>query len=138
VRHPPSTTLSERRDLPDDKVIALTAAGCLKEGEMTSMDELVTAVIHVRQSWVETTGASIIFASANVVLGHGDILGIPVTRWDISDDYFVEFTFYPRALENEPVKSIKVLVPKQAVLLIVEMKRPEGMQTLGYKKETSK
>jgi hypothetical protein len=50
-------------------------------------DELVTAIIHVHQSWVETTGASAIFASANVALGQGDILGIPVTRWDISDEY---------------------------------------------------
>ncbi len=104
---------------------------------MTTKDELVTAIVHVRQSWVETTGASITFASANVTLGHGDTLAIPVTRWDISDDYFVEFTFYPRALENEPVKSIKVLAPKQAVVLIVELKGPEGMRTLGYKKETS-
>ena len=63
---------------------------------MAKKEELVTAIIHVRQSWVETTGASTIFAAANVALGQGDILGIPVTRWDISDEYFVEFTFYPR------------------------------------------
>jgi hypothetical protein len=100
-------------------------------------DELVTAIIHVRQSWVETTGASAIFVSANVALGQGDILGIPVTRWDISDEYFVEFTFYPKALENEPVKSIKALIPKKEVVLIVELKKPEGMGTLGYKTEKS-
>jgi hypothetical protein len=65
------------------------------EGEvkMSKKDEPVTAVVHVRQSWVETTGASSIFGSANVVLGQGDILGIPVTRWDISDEYFVESRF---------------------------------------------
>jgi hypothetical protein len=100
---------------------------------MTTKAELVTAIVHVRQSWVETTGVSTMFASANVALEQGDILAIPVTRWDISDDYFVEFAFYPRALENEPVKSIKVLVPKGAVILIVELKRPEGMRSLGYK-----
>jgi hypothetical protein len=104
---------------------------------MARKDEIVTAIIHVRQSWVETTGASAIFASANVVLGQGDILGIPVTRWDISDEFFVEFTFYPRALENDPVKSIKVLIPKKEVVLIVGLKKPEGMGTLGYKTEVS-
>ena len=104
---------------------------------MARKDEIVTAIIHVRQSWVETTGAGPIFTSANVVLEQGDILGIPVTRWDISDEFFVEFTFYPRALENDPVKSIKVLIPKKEVVLIVELKRPEGMGTLGYKTETS-
>jgi hypothetical protein len=100
-------------------------------------DEVVTAIIHVHQSWVETTGASAIFASASVALGLGDILGIPVTRWDISDEHFVECTFYPRALENEPVKSIKVLIPKKEAVLIVELKKPEGMGTLGYKTEKS-
>ena len=105
---------------------------------MAKKEELVTAIIHVRQDWVETTGASAIFASANVVLERGDILGIPVTRWDISDDYFVGFTFYPRALENAPVKSLKILVPKQAVVLIVELKSPDEMRTLGYTKEASK
>jgi hypothetical protein len=107
-----------------------------EEAKMSKKDELVTAIVHVRQSWVETTGASAIFASANVVLGQGDILGIPVTRWDISDEYFVEFTFYPRALENEPVKSIKVLIPKKEVVLIVELKKPEAIGALGYKTET--
>jgi hypothetical protein len=108
-----------------------------QEAKMSKRDETITAIIHVRQSWVETTGASAIFAPANVALGQGDILAIPVTRWDISDEYFVEFTFYPRALENEPVKSIKVLIPKKEVVLIVELKKPEGMSTLGYKTETS-
>ena len=42
---------------------------------MGKKDELVTAIIHVRQSWVETTGASAIFASANVASGQGDIFG---------------------------------------------------------------
>jgi hypothetical protein len=106
-----------------------------KGGGMARKDEIVTAIIHVRQSWVETTGASAIFASANVVSGQGDILGIPVTRWDISDEFFVEFTFYPRALENDPVKSIKVLIPKKEVVLIVELKKSEGMGALGYKTE---
>jgi len=104
---------------------------------MAKKEEVVTAIIHVRQSWVETAGASAIFAAANVALGQGDILGIPVTRWDISDEYFVEFTFYPRALENEAVRSIKVLIPKKELVLIVELKKPEGMVTLGYKAETS-
>jgi hypothetical protein len=108
-----------------------------EEAKMSKKDESITAIVHVRQSWVETTGASTIFASANAALGHGDILGIPVTRWDISDEYFAEFTFYPRALENEPVKSIKVLIPKKEVVLIVELKRPEGIGTLGYMKDTS-
>jgi hypothetical protein len=79
----------------------------------TRKEELGTAIIHVRQSWVETTGSSAIFASATVALGRADTLGIPVTRWDISDEYIVELPFYPRALQKEPVKSIKVLIPEK-------------------------
>ena len=105
---------------------------------MATKEEPVTAIIHVRQTWVETTGVSAIFASANVALGHGDTLGIPVARWDISDEYFVEFTFYPRAMENKAVKSIKVLIPKKEVVLIIELKKAEGMATLGYKTETGR
>jgi hypothetical protein len=124
---------NQNESLPEIR-IGTTA---IRKGEMTTKDELVTAIIHVRQSWVQTTGASTIFASSNVTLGSGDILAIPVTRWDISDDYFVEFTFYPRALEKESVKSIKVLAPKQEVVLIVELKRPEAMPALGYRRETN-
>jgi hypothetical protein len=47
-----------------------------EEAKMSKKDESITAIVHVRQSWVETTGASTIFASANVALGNGDILGI--------------------------------------------------------------
>ncbi len=100
---------------------------------MTEKEKLVKALVHVRQSWVETTGASTIFASANAALGHGGILAIPVTHWDISDQYFVEVTFYPRALESQPVKSLKAFIPKHEVVLIVELKSPEGMSALGYK-----
>ena len=92
---------------------------------------------NLRRTQFLRTTAGTIFASANVALGQGDTLGIPVTRWDISDEYFVEFTFYPRALKNEPVKSIKVLIPKKEVVLNVELKKPEGMGTLRYKVEAS-
>jgi hypothetical protein len=45
-------------------------------GDKFATEELVTAIIHVRQSCVETTGASTIFAFANVALGHKDIGGV--------------------------------------------------------------
>jgi hypothetical protein len=101
---------------------------------MTDKEKLVKAFVHVRQSWVETTGGTEIFRSANVALGHAGILVIPVTHWDISDQYFAEITFYPRALESQPVKSLKAFIPKNEIVLIVELKSPEGMSALGYKK----
>ena len=100
---------------------------------MTEKEKLVEALVCVRQSWVETTGASTVFGSASVAVEHGSILAIPATHWDISDQYFVEVTFYPRALETQPVKSLRAFIPKHEVVLIVELKSPEGMFALGYK-----
>jgi len=79
---------------------------------MSAKEELVKALVHIRQSWVEKTGGLEIFKSANVALGHDDILVVPVTRLDISDQYFVEVTFFPRALEHQPAKSITAFIPK--------------------------
>ena len=97
-------------------------------------EEPVKAIVHIRQNWVETSGATSIFKSANVISSDGNILGIPVTQFDISDRNFVEFTFYPRALEKERFKSLKIFVPKDAVVLIAELKSPESAGALGYKK----
>ena len=101
---------------------------------MSANEQLVKALVHVRQSWVETIDGSGIFRSVNVAPGHDHILVIPVTHWDISDQYFVEVTFFPRALEHQPAKSIKVFIPKEAVVLIVELESADGMPALGYKK----
>lgn len=100
---------------------------------MTKKEELVKALVHVRQGWAEATGISVIFKSANMLLDQNDILGIPVTHFDVSDNHFVEVTFYPRVLEHAPVKSLKVLIPKQEIILIAELKSPEAFSTLGYK-----
>ena len=96
---------------------------------MTAKEEPSKAIVHIRQSWIDATGASSIFKSANMVAGRGEILGIPATQLDISDRNFVEFTFYPRALERERFKSLKVFVPKEAVALIVE---PKVQRELAY------
>jgi hypothetical protein len=108
--------------------------GEAQEGKMSPKEELVKALVHVRQSWVEMTGAATIFKSANIALGHDDILVIPATEWDISDQYFVMVTCYPRALEHQEVRSVKLFIPKEAVILIVELKSPDGVPALGYRK----
>lgn len=99
----------------------------------TSKQELVKAYVSVRQSWVETTGASAIFKSAKVPLNHEDILMIPVTHWDISDPEFVEIVFWPSALKDQLVKSVKAFIPKGAITLIVELP-PDSASALGFGK----
>jgi hypothetical protein len=60
------------------------------------------------------------------------VLVIPVTLFDIGDPYFVQVVFWPRALEDMPVKSVKAFIPKTEVILIVELKDPKGITALGY------
>jgi len=105
---------------------------------MAKKHESVKAIVHVRQSWVDTTGVTVIFKSANIALGPGDTLGIPVTDLDISDNYSVEFTFYPRVLEKARVRSLKVFVPKEAVVLILDIKEMQDQTALGYGANTDK
>ena len=106
-----------------------------KGEQVAKKEEQVKAFVHVRQSWIETTGLSTLFKTANFPLSRDGILIIPVTRFDISDNYFVDMTFYPRELEKQPVKSVKTLIPKQEIVLIVELKSPDGFSTLGYKRD---
>ena len=100
---------------------------------MTDKTKLVKAYVEIKRSWVETTSVGTLFTSANAAVGHAGILVIPVTDWDISDSHFAEITFYPPALKDEPVKSLKVCIPKNEIVLIVELKSIEGMSALGYK-----
>src|SRR6266436_6317325 len=98
----------------------------------TSKEKLVKALVHVRQKWIDDTGAGDIFRSANVNPDRVT-LAIPVTHFDISDDNFVEIMFWPRALADQPVKSVKAFIPKQEITLIVELKSPDALPALGYK-----
>ena len=49
-----------------------------------------------------------IFKSANDNPDRVNLV-IPVTHFDISDHNFVEILFWPRALADQPVKSVKAL-----------------------------
>jgi len=60
-------------------------------------------------------------------------LVIPATHFDISDRNFVEIVFWPRALADQPVKSVRAFIPKQEITLIVELKSPDALPALGYK-----
>lgn len=99
-----------------------------------SKDKLVKALVYVRQKWVEDTGAVEIFRSA---IDNPDraMLVVPVVHFDISDRNFVEIVFWPRALANQPVQSVKAFVPKEEIALIVELKSPETLSALGFKSD---
>jgi hypothetical protein len=83
----------------------------------TSKERLTKALVYVRQSWIEQTHSGELFRSANIN-PEREVLIIPVTKVDISDYNFVEIVFWPRALAEQSVKSVKVFIPKQEVILI--------------------
>jgi len=103
-----------------------------KLDKSTSKEKPVKALVYVRQKWVEETGSGEIFKPANVNPDRV-ILVVPVTHFDISDRNFVEIVFWPRALADQPVKSVKAFIPKNEIALIVELKSPETLPALGYK-----
>ena len=84
---------------------------------------------------MDETCAGEIFRSANVNPDR-EILIVPVTQFDISDHNFVEIVFWPRALADQAVQSVKAFIPKQEIALIVELKNPETLAVLGYKTDT--
>ncbi len=98
----------------------------------TSKEKLVKAVVFVRQKWVDDAGLEEIFKSANVNPDRVNLV-IPATHFDISDANFVEIVFWPRALADQPVKYVRVYIPKQEITLIMELKSPDTLPALGYK-----
>lgn len=103
---------------------------------MTPKDELVKGFVYVTAKWADSTHSGMLFRSANTT-PEREVFMIPATKIDISDPYFVEVVFWPRLLEKEPVRSIKVFIPKAHVLLIVELKAPEMAEQLGYRKPST-
>jgi hypothetical protein len=99
-----------------------------------SKDKQVKALVYLRRKWVEDTGAGEMFRSANENADRA-MLVVPVTHFDISDRQFVEIVFWPRALANHPIQSVKAFVPKEEIALIVELKSPETLSVLGFKSD---
>lgn len=102
-----------------------------KLDKTTAKEKAVKALVHVRRKWVEESGAGQVFETENADPGR-EILVVPITHFDISDRNFVEIIVWPQALTNQPVQSVKAFIPKQEVMLIVELKSSEALPALGY------
>jgi len=94
-------------------------------------ERLVKAIVSVRQSWVEQTGVSKLFATAGMSLDKEGILGIPVTKWDVSSPGFVEVVFYPRVLEGQPNESVTAFIPAHEVVIIGVL-QPSVLSKIGF------
>ena len=55
---------------------------------------------------------------------------IPVSKYEISDERFVEIEFYPRVLKD---KWARVFIPKNQVVAIVVLESSEDLGKIGYK-----
>jgi len=55
---------------------------------------------------------------------------IPVSKYDISNERFVEIEFYPRMLKE---KWARVFIPKDQVVAIVVLESSEDIGKIGYK-----
>jgi hypothetical protein len=107
----------------------------MRRRRVTKKEESVKAIIHVRREWVETSGLNRTLMVANALREAGEageILAIPVSRIDTDDNYFVEATFYPTALKDQSVKFLTIRIPKQHIVLILDVEE-ENITPLGYR-----
>lgn len=91
----------------------------------------VKALVSVRKQWTNNMGLGNLFQSTNPA-GEDSVEFhiIPVSKYDISDDRFVEIEFYPRVLTD---KWARVFIPKDQVVAIVLLESSGDLGKIGYK-----
>jgi hypothetical protein len=88
----------------------------------------VRALVLVKKSWIQNMGMSRLFQSTESG-STAEIHIIPVSKYDISDDSFVEIEYYPKVLVD---KWARVFVPKDQVVSIVVLESSEDLGKIGY------
>jgi hypothetical protein len=61
----------------------------------------------------------------------GDVAFIPVHSYDLSDGTLAELTMFPKLLEGK--MSVRLFVPKQVIVLILEVEAWAKAERMGFK-----
>jgi hypothetical protein len=88
----------------------------------------VKALVSVKKSWTQNMGMSRLFQSTESG-STAEIHIIPVSKYDISDDSFVEIEYYPKVLVD---KWARVFIPKDQIVSIVVLESSEDLGKIGY------
>jgi len=90
----------------------------------------VKALVSVRKQWTKNMGLGNLFQPTTSATDDSvEFHIIPVSKYDISDDRFVEIEFYPRVLTD---KWARVFIPKDQVVAIVVLEIPNDLDKIGY------
>ncbi len=94
------------------------------------MPSPVTALATIRYAWVRLAGLErlLLHLAENRNPALTGTIILPVTRYDMSDSIFVEFSFSHPGLDLHGT----IVVPKTEVITIVKTDLPEDMGKLGY------
>lgn len=91
----------------------------------------VKALVSVQKHWTKNMGLGGLFHSATPANEDtAEFYIIPVSKYDISDERFIEIEFYPRVLND---KWARVFIPKDRVVAIVVLESSEDLGKIGYK-----
>jgi hypothetical protein len=91
----------------------------------------VRALVSVRKQWTKNMGLGNLFQPTTPVIDDSvEFHIIPVSKYDISDDRFVEIEFYPRVLTD---KWARVFIPKDQVVAIVVLESSDDLNKIGFK-----
>ena len=95
------------------------------------MSTSVTALVTIRYQWVRTAGLDhlLLILADNKNASLSGMLVLPVTRYNSSDQWFLEVAFSYLDLELHGT----LFVPKSEVVAIVKTDDPEDLPKVGYK-----
>jgi hypothetical protein len=92
---------------------ARTRGKSSKKGYVVPKKRPVKALVSVKEHWTKNMGLGGLFQAATPHTEETEFRIIPVSRYNISDDRFVEIEFYPRLLKD---KWACVFIPKDEVV----------------------
>lgn len=92
---------------------------------------VVVAKVFLRYQWIKNSALDRLLMplAENKNPSLSGLLVLPVSRFDLSDNHFVEVAFTQAQLEFEGV----LYVPKTEMLAIVKTMKPEDMEKVGQR-----
>jgi hypothetical protein len=95
------------------------------------MSTSITALVTIKYQWVRTAGLDhlLLILADNKSACLSGMLVLPVTRYNTSDQWFLEVAFSNAYLELHGT----LFVPKSEVIAIVKTNDPEDLHKVGYK-----
>jgi hypothetical protein len=89
------------------------------------------AVIIIKKSWADAAGVGDYLEpeKPHPQQSVAPFYAVPIAKFSLGDGWFLEIEFYPALLKGRPMK---LFVPKQEVLAMLQGEKPEDRDKLGF------